>query len=122
MEVRASPLPLGEGPGVRASFHCFLTFLIAIAIVPHPLPFSLREKGVELPSPHGRGAGGEGLLPSPHGRGAGGEGLLPSPPGRGAGGEGNLAGEGHPSTHSNPRDASFSRLGLPVLASHPANW
>ena len=94
MEVRASPLPLGEGPGVRASFHCFLTFLIAIAIVPHPLPFSLREKGVELPSPHGRGAGGEG----------------------------NLAGEGHPSTHSNPRDASFSRLGLPVLASHPANW
>jgi len=122
MEVRASPLPLGEGPGVRASFHCFLTFLIAIAIVPHPLPFSLREKGVELPSPHGRGAGGEGLLPSPHGRGAGGEGLLPSPHGRGAGGEGNLAGEGHPSTHSNPRDASFSRLGLPVLASHPANW
>ena len=122
MEVRASPLPLGEGPGVRASFHCFLTFLIAIAIVPHPLPFSLREKGVELPSPHGRGAGGEGLLPSPHGRGVGGEGLLPSPPGRGAGGEGNLAGEGHPSTHSNPRDASFSRLGLPVLASHPANW
>jgi len=122
MEVRASPLPLGEGPGVRASFHCFLTFLIAIAIVPHPLPFSLREKGVELPSPHGRGVGGEGLLPSPHGRGVGGEGLLPSPPGRGAGGEGNLAGEGHPSTHSNPRDASFSRLGLPVLASHPANW
>ena len=108
MEVRASPLPLGEGPGVRASFHCFLTFLIAIAIVPHPLPFSLREKGVELPTPHGRGVGGEGLLPSP--------------PGRGAGGEGNLAGEGHPSTHSNPRDASFSRLGLPVLASHPANW
>jgi hypothetical protein len=71
MEVRASPLPLGEGPGVRASFHCFLTFLIAIAIVPHPLPFSLREKGVELPSPHGRGVGGEGLLPSPHGEGWG---------------------------------------------------
>jgi hypothetical protein len=43
-----------------------------------------------LPSPSGRGAGGEGnVLPSPSGRGAGGEGnVLPSPSGRGAGGEG----------------------------------
>ena len=32
-----------------------------------------------LPSPCGRGAGGEGELPSPCGRGAGGEGELPSP-------------------------------------------
>ncbi len=55
-----------------------------------------------LPSPSGRGAGGEGglpssgNLPSPAGRGAGGEGglqpsgNLPSPAGRGAGGEGGL--------------------------------
>ncbi|GAB4465294.1 MAG: integron integrase [Anaerolineales bacterium] len=43
-----------------------------------------------LPSPSGRGAGGEGKLPSPSGRGAEGEGKLPSPSGRGAGGEGKL--------------------------------
>ncbi len=40
----------------------------------------LRVEGADaielLPSPVGRGAGGEGLLPSPVGRGAGGEGLL----------------------------------------------
>ncbi len=48
---------------------------------------------IALPSPIGRGAGGEGdNLPSPHGRGAGGEGEnLPSPAGRGAGGEGGEA-------------------------------
>jgi hypothetical protein len=46
-----------------------------------------------LPSPPGRGDGGEGnVLPSPPGRGAGGEGnVLPSPPGRGAGGEGRIS-------------------------------
>ncbi len=45
-----------------------------------------------LPSPSGRGAGGEGcLLPSPSVSEAGGEGgFLPSPSGRGAGGEGDL--------------------------------
>ncbi len=48
------------------------------------------EVGGLLPSPSGRGAGGEGILSSPSGRGAGGEGLLSSPSGRGAGGEGIL--------------------------------
>ncbi|PWH12671.1 MAG: hypothetical protein DDG60_12195 [Anaerolineae bacterium] len=43
---------------------------------------------LELPSPFGRGAGGEGDTPSPCGRGAGGEGDTPSPCGRGARGEG----------------------------------
>jgi len=74
-----SPLPLGEGRGVRA-----LPLGAPVGVrkshsLPHPRPFSLREKGVRLPSPPGRGVGGEGLLPSPPGRGAGGEGLLPSP-------------------------------------------
>ena len=54
---------------------------------------------LNLPSPFGRGAGGEGIasLPSPSGRGAAtespGEGIasLPSPSGRGAGGEGTNA-------------------------------
>ena len=72
MEVRASPLPLGEGRGVWASFHCFLTFLIAIAIVPHPLPFSLREKGVKLPSTLvGEGLGVRAAPLSPRERGWG---------------------------------------------------
>lgn len=40
-----------------------------------------------LPSPVGRGGGGEGVPPSPGRRGAGGEGVPPSPSRRGAGGE-----------------------------------
>jgi len=78
--VRAcSPRPAGEGSGVRACSPRPTTLQSAMAILPHPQPFSLREKGVQLPSPCGRGAGGEGLLPSTPGRGAGGEGLSPTP-------------------------------------------
>ncbi len=52
-----------------------------------------------LPSPPGRGAGGEGnfhhaSLPSPPGRGAGGEGKGAGGEGKGAGGEGNGSGDG----------------------------
>ena len=88
---------------------------LGLALIPHPQPFSLREKGVNLPSPLvGEGLGvraslpsplvGEGLVRivrgetlsifgitplSPCGRGAGGEGITPlSPCGRGVGGEG----------------------------------
>ncbi len=67
--------------------------LNAPPLLPSPIGRGVGGEGQLLPSPvYGRGAGGEGqLLPSPaSGRGAGGEGqLLPSPVcGRGAGGEG----------------------------------
>ncbi len=58
--------------------------------LPSPFGRGAGGEGENLPSPFGGGAGGEGEnLPSPFGRGAGGEGEnLPSPFGRGAGGEG----------------------------------
>ena len=60
---------------------------LGLALIPHPQPFSLREKGVNLPSPLGSGAGGEGCSPLPPCQeGCQGLDFLPSPcPGRGAG-------------------------------------
>ncbi len=63
-------------------------FLIAgVVFEGLPSPFGRGAGGEDLPSPSGRGAGGEGL-PSPSGRGVRGEGHLPSPLGRGVRGEG----------------------------------
>jgi len=62
-EILNSPLPTGEGLGVRVlpSPHGrgaggegapldHFRILAHFRFIPHPLPFSLREKGVKLPS------------------------------------------------------------------------
>jgi predicted helicase/very-short-patch-repair endonuclease len=61
-----SPLPEGEGPGVRVERVDNITdwalaqFREHYGHPPHPQPFSQGEKGAELLSPGGRGAGDEG--------------------------------------------------------------
>ncbi|MDG4594096.1 MAG: class I SAM-dependent DNA methyltransferase [Candidatus Contendobacter sp.] len=68
-----TPLPVGEGSGVRARiFHAWsdqpwINDGAAVRV-------SLVCFGAPLPSPSGTGTGGEGVLPSPSGKGAGGEG------------------------------------------------
>jgi len=49
-EILNSPLPTGEGLGVRVAPLDHFRILAHFRFIPHPLPFSLREKGVKLPS------------------------------------------------------------------------
>ena len=70
-----SPLPLGEGPGVRAAKNA--AELDRPTSLPRPNPH---------PSPLPEGRGDRAILPSPFGRGAGGEGSSsPLPLGEGPG-------------------------------------
>jgi len=76
---------------------------LGLALIPHPQPFSLREKGVNLPSPLvGEGLGVRASLPSPLvGEGSGVRASLPSPlVGEGSGVRGSpLARKEHQSTN-----------------------
>ncbi len=87
LAAAAAEMAFAGGLGAKISLHS----------LPSPAGRGAGGEGrTDLPSPFGRGAGGEGRtdLPSPFGRGAGGEGRtdLPSPFGRGAGGVGGMSG------------------------------
>ncbi|HLF74543.1 MAG TPA: GAF domain-containing protein [Anaerolineales bacterium] len=65
LEVAESLLPRGEEPEkVLASIKKYIAAARAsrtVQLLPHPQPFPRRGKGEVLPSPRGRGAGGEGV-------------------------------------------------------------